>query len=199
MHHFALIPLVKLIGYPGLFAVVFFESGVFFGFFLPGASMLFAAGLLASQGFFSIWALLALIVVAAVLGDSTGYWFGAHVGVRLFLREDSRFFRHEYLQQAKDFYDTHGVVAVFLARFIPVIRTFAPIVAGIVKMRYRTFLMYNIAGAFVWGAGVTFGGYFLGQRFPFISLYLTPIVLLIVAVTLIPIFWKLYRESGAKN
>lgn len=194
MPHLALIPLVKLIGYPGLFAVVFLESGVFFGFFLPGASMLFTAGLLSSQGYFSVWVLIPLLMLAAVLGDSAGYWFGAKVGYKLFLRPNSRFFRHEYLQSAKDFYERHGVYAIVLARFVPVIRTFAPIVAGVVKMRYRSFLSYNIIGALLWAAGVTFLGYYLGEKVPFVSQYLTPIVLGIIVLTLVPLVWKLPRE-----
>lgn len=195
MHYFALIPLVKLIGYPGLFAVIFLESGVFFGFFLPGASLLFTAGLLASKGFFDPWILIGLLTLAAILGDSTGYWFGAKVGYRLFLRPNSRFFKHEYLEQAKDFYEKHGVYAVALARFVPIARTFAPIVAGIVGMRYRTFLTYNVAGAISWGAGVTFLGYFLGERVPFVGEYITPIIIVIVIVTTIPLVWQLGKKS----
>ena len=153
---FSLTTFVQAIGYPGLAAAVFLESGVFFGFFLPGASMLFTAGLLASQGFFNILILIPLLTLAAILGDNAGYWFGAKVGVRLFLRPDSRFFKHEHLEKARAFYDRHGGRAVFLGRFIPVIRTFAPIVAGVVLMRYRTFVLYNIAGALAWATGVTF-------------------------------------------
>lgn len=196
MPHFELIPLVKLIGYPGLFAVVFLESGVFFGFFLPGASMLFTAGLLASQGFFSPWVLIPLLALAAILGDSAGYWFGSKVGVSLFAREDSRFFHHRHLERAKDFYDKHGVIAIILARFIPIVRTFAPIIAGIVRMRYRTFLTYNIAGALLWGSGVTFLGYFLGAKVPMVSHYLTPIVIGIVILTCIPLFWEMRKQKN---
>lgn len=192
--HFELMQLVRDIGYPGLFAIIFLESGVFFGFFLPGASMLFTAGLLSSQGVFSPWVLIPLVTVAAILGDSAGYWFGAKVGYRLFLRPNSRFFKHEYLEAAKDFYEKHGVYAVALARFIPVVRTFAPIVAGIVKMRYRTFLSYNILGALAWAAGVTFLGYYLGEKVPFVGQYLTPIVLGIIVLTCIPLIWQLPRE-----
>jgi membrane-associated protein len=195
MHYLALAPLVKLIGYPGLFAVVFLESGVFFGFFLPGASMLFTAGLLSSHGFFNVWVLIPLLTIAAILGDSAGYWFGNKVGVRLFLRPNSKFFRHEYLEQAKIFYDRHGVYAVVLARFVPFVRTFAPIIAGIVKMRYRTFLLYNIAGALLWAAGVTFLGYYLGERVPFIGQYLTQIVLLIIALTCLPLVWNFLKSD----
>lgn len=190
-----LMHLVPLIGYPGLFAIVFLESGVFFGFFLPGASMLFTAGLLASQGLFNVWILIPLLTIAAILGDNAGYWFGAKVGYRLFLRPDSRFFRKEHLAQAKVFYERHGVYAIVFARFVPVIRTFAPIIAGIVKMNYRSFLFYNIIGALSWGAGVTFLGYFLGRRVPMVEQYLTPIVLLIIAVSFIPLIWNFYKEN----
>ena len=195
MHYLALVPMIKLIGYPGLFAVVFLESGVFFGFFLPGASMLFTAGLLASQGFFNVWVLIQLLSLAAILGDSAGYWFGAHVGVKLFERKDSKFFRQEHLARAKSFYDHHGVLAIVLARFLPVVRTFAPIVAGIVQMRYRTFLAYNVVGALLWGAGVTFIGYYLGEKIPGIQAYLMPIILVIIVLTCIPVVREYIRQK----
>lgn len=193
MHSFELMPLVKLIGYPGLFTVVFLESGVFFGFFLPGASMLFTAGLLASQGFFNIFILVPLLTLAAILGDSAGYWFGATVGYRLFLRPNSRFFRHEHLERAKQFYERHGVLAIVLARFLPIVRTFAPIVAGVVRMQYRTFLAYNVVGALLWAAGVTSIGYYLGATIPGVQTYLTPIVLAIVIATCIPVVREYLR------
>ena len=196
--HGGLVHLVEFVGYPGLFAAVFLESGVFFGFFLPGSSMLFTAGLLATQGLFNIWILIPLLAVAAVGGDSAGYWFGHTVGVSLFFKKDSRFFKHAYLEQAKDFYEKHGVLAVVLARFIPIVRTFAPIIAGIANMRYRTFLAYNITGGFLWAAGLTFIGFFLGERVPIIEHYLTPIILIIIIVSLLPIFWEL-RIPQARN
>jgi membrane-associated protein len=189
----------RLIGYPGLFAVVFLESGVFFGFFLPGSSMLFTAGLLATRGFFDVWLLIPLLTIAAALGDSAGYWFGNKVGVRLFLRPDSRFFKREYLERAKIFYDRHGVRTVVFARFVPIVRTFVPIIAGIVSMRYRTFVTYNIIGALAWAAGVTFLGYYLGEKVPFVQQYLTPIILLIIVVTTIPLFWELRKQNSEKK
>jgi membrane-associated protein len=192
-----LIQFVTLIGYPGLFAAVFFESGVFFGFFLPGSSMLFTAGLLASHGFFNIWILIPLLTLAAVLGDSAGYWFGNRLGVSLFFR-NSRFFKHQHLERAKVFYEKHGMQAVMLARFIPIVRTFAPIIAGIARMRYRMFLMYNVAGAFLWAAGVTFAGYYLGAKIPFIDQYFTPIVLAIIVISMIPFMWEL-RKPRSEN
>jgi membrane-associated protein len=194
--HAGLVHIVEYVGYPGLFAAVFFESGVFFGFFLPGSSMLFTAGLLATQGLFNIWILIPLLTLAAVLGDSAGYWFGNRVGVSLFFKKDSRFFKHEYLERAKDFYEKHGVQAVILARFIPIVRTFAPIIAGIANMRYRTFLAYNVVGGFLWAAGVAFLGYFLGRRIPFITGYITPIALIIIIVSLIPILWELRKPKN---
>jgi len=195
VHYFALIPLVRAIGYPGLFAVVFLESGVFFGFFLPGSSMLFTAGLLATRGLFNPWTLILLLSIAAALGDSAGYWFGNVVGVRLFLRPDSTWFRHDYLEKAKDFYDKHGVQTVFLARFIPIVRTFVPIVAGVVNMRYRTFLAYNVLGAILWAGGVTFLGYYLGEKVPFVQTYLTPIIVIIIIVTCIPLLWEFRKKE----
>ena len=196
--HAGLIHIVEFVGYPGLFAAVFFESGVFFGFFLPGSSMLFTAGLLATQGLFNIWILIPLLTIAAVGGDSAGYWFGNTVGVSLFFKKDSRFFKHKHLEQAKEFYEKHGVQAVILARFIPIVRTFAPIIAGIANMRYRTFLAYNVVGGFLWAAGLTFIGYFLGRRIPLLDHYITPIAVIIIIVSLIPLFWELRKSKSSK-
>ena len=186
--------IIQFVGYPGLFTAVFLESGVFFGFFLPGASMLFTAGLLASQGIFNIWILIPLLTVAAILGDNAGYWFGAKVGYRLFLRPDSRFFRQDHLKRAKEFYDRHGFLAIVLARFIPIIRTFAPIVAGVVRMRYRVFVIYNIVGALLWASGVTFLGFYLGEKIPGIDTYMTPIISGIIIVTCIPLVREFFRK-----
>jgi membrane-associated protein len=116
--------------------------------------------------------------------------------VSLFFKKDSRFFKHEYLEQAKDFYEKHGVLAVILARFVPIVRTFAPIIAGIANMRYRAFLAYNIIGGLLWAAGLTFLGYFLGTRIPAITHYITPIILVIIVVSLIPIFWELRKPKA---
>jgi membrane-associated protein len=194
--HESILSIVQAVGYPGLFAAVFLESGVFFGFFLPGSSMLFTAGLLAVTGVFNVWLLVPLLSIAAILGDSAGYWFGSRVGVSLFFRKDSRFFKHSHLERAKDFYDRHGMQAVFLARFVPIVRTFAPIIAGIVQMRYRAFLAYNIAGGVVWASALTFGGYFLGRHLPGIERYFTPIVLVIIIASMLPLFWELRKPKS---
>jgi len=190
--------LIKFVGYPGMFAIIFAESGLFFGFFLPGASLLFTAGLLASQGLFSPWILIPLVTVAAIAGDNTGYWFGAKVGIKLFTRPDSRFFKKEHVARAQHFYEKHGAKAIIMARFIPIVRTFAPIVAGIARMHYRTFLVCNIIGALLWATGVTTLGYVLGDQFPAIEGYITPIIFGIIFVSVLPILWeslKQYRAS----
>lgn len=198
MDHSTLISAVQLIGYPGIFAAIFLESGVFFGFFLPGASLLFTAGLLASKGLFNPWILIPLVTVAAILGDNAGYWFGKKIGGPL-LERNTRFFSHEHFEQAREFYERHGVLAIVLARFVPIVRTFTPIVAGMAHMRYPLFIRYNIAGALIWGAGVTGLGYFLGEKVPFVSQYLTPIVIVIVGITCIPIIWEAYKRLPKKN
>ncbi|MEK7133562.1 MAG: VTT domain-containing protein [Patescibacteria group bacterium] len=199
MPEFSLPALIQFVGYPGLFTAVFLESGVFFGFFLPGASMLFTAGLLASQGLFNVWILIPLVTIAAILGDNAGYWFGAKVGVRLFERQDSRFFHKAHLERARIFYERHGFLAIVLARFVPIVRTFTPIVAGIVGMRYRSFVLYNIAGAFMWGSGVTFIGFYLGQKIPGIEKYLTPIIVLIIMATCVPLVREYFRQKKERG
>jgi len=193
--HEGLMHVVRVIGYPGLALTIFAESGLFFGFFLPGSSMLFSAGLLAASGVFNVWILIPIMAIAAVLGDSAGYWFGTYVGMSFFFKRDSRFFKHEYLERAKVFYEAHGVQAVMLARFVPIVRTFAPIVAGIARMRYRSFVFYNILGALLWAAGITWAGYYLGKRVPFVADYITPIALVIIMLSLVPIFWEVRKPK----
>lgn len=190
--------LVRAVGYPGLFAAVFAETGVFFMFFLPGASMLFTAGLLASHGYFNVWILAPLITTAAILGDNFGYWFGSQVGHALYKREDSRFFKKAYLEKTRLFYEKHGVRAIVFARFVPIVRTFAPILAGVAEMRYRTFFTYNVVGGLLWGAGVTFGGYFLGEFVPGADRYFTAIIVGIIIATLIPLILEWYKSRVKK-
>ena len=183
--------LVAAAGYAGLFCIVFAESGLFFGFFFPGDSLLFTAGLLAWGGLFNIWLLIPLLALAAILGDQAGYWFGAKVGPALFSREDSLFFHKRHLERTQLFYAKHGARAVVLARFIPIVRTFAPIFAGIGRMRYPTFLSYNIAGGILWSTGLTLFGYFLGGTVPNSQHYLLPISALIIVVSLLPIAYEM--------
>ena len=188
--------ILPTIGYIGIFAVVFAESGLFVGFFLPGDSLLFTAGFLASQGIFDIKILSILCFIAAVAGDSVGYAFGKHIGPRLFTREDSWFFHKKNLAKAQHFYEKHGKKTIVIARFMPIVRTFAPIVAGIGNMHYKTFITYNLVGGFLWGIGVTVAGYFLGKVIPDVDKYLIPIVVLIVIVSILPSVIHLIKERN---
>mgnify|MGYP001619517984 CR=1 FL=1 len=183
---FDLISLIKTAGYLGLFGIIFAESGLFVGFFLPGDSLLFTAGFLASQGVLNIWILAPLMFVAAILGDNFGYAFGKKVGPALFKKEDSLFFRKDHIERAKVFYERYGKSTIVMARFLPVIRTFAPILAGVGNMRYPTFLFYNFIGAALWALGLTWLGYFLGSTIPNIDKYLLPIILAITIVSSLP-------------
>src|SRR5512136_2677498 len=164
--------LVINVGYIGLFAIIFAESGLFFGFFLPGDSLLLTAGLLASRydpalghTVMNIWILLIILPLAAIIGDNVGYWFGKKTGPRIFNRENSRLFKRKNLLAAKAFYDKHGGKTLILARFMPFIRTFVPIVAGAVEMEYRRFFTWNVVGGVLWGTGVTLVGYGIGKIF----------------------------------
>jgi membrane-associated protein len=168
-----------------LFLIVFAESGLFVGFFLPGDTLLFAAGFLASENLLNLPLLLILFFIAAVTGDTVGYKFGRKYGRKLFNKPDSRFFHQDNLQKAEEFYEKHGKSTIILARFIPVIRTFAPIVAGIGNMDYKTFLSYNIVGGFIWTIGVTLAGYFLGQIIPDIDKILLPVILGVIVISVL--------------
>ena len=172
--------LIKTFGTLGILAIVFIESGLLVGFFLPGDSLLFTAGLLSANGTLpDIWILLLTIPIAAIAGDQVGYAIGRKFGPPLFNRPDSRFFRREYVDRSAEFFEKHGPKTVVLARFVPIVRTFVPVMAGTSKMHYRTFVTFNIAGGLLWGVGVTALGYFLGQV-DFVKNNIEPILLLIV-------------------
>jgi membrane-associated protein len=189
--------IVKAGGYVGIALLVFAESGLLIGIFLPGDTLLFAAGLLAGGGLLSYAPLAAVVVIAAILGDSVGYWFGRNVGQALFKRPDSRIFKQEYLHRTEEFYKKYGARAVVLARFIPIIRTITPILAGVARMRYGRFLSYNVLGALVWGAGIVSAGYFLGAAIPGIERYILPISLAIVILSFLPILINVFSGKRA--
>ena len=180
-----------------LFCVVFAESGLFFGFFLPGDSLLLTAGLLAAESKLNIWYLLPLVFVAAVLGDNVGYWFGRKAGPPLFTRPASLLFKPKNLLAARAFYEKHGGKTMILARFMPFIRTFAPIVAGAVEMHYQSFLMYNAVGGLLWGVGVTLAGFALGKVFPpsVLDKYFLLIVVAVIILSVLPTAWHLWQEN----
>ena len=189
--HFDIQEFIATIGYIGIFAIVFAESGLLIGFFLPGDSLLFTAGAIAGSaklqdtlGIELSYPVLAIgCFIAAVSGDSVGYWFGHRVGRRLFQRQDSLFFKKKYLYQAEALYEKHGGKIIVIARFMPIVRTFAPIVAGIGTMHYRRFVSYNVIGGFLWAVGVTTAGYLLGEA---AEGYLMPIIVGIVLVSVLP-------------
>ena len=197
--HIDLIELVKAAGYIGIFFMAFAESGLFFGFFLPGDSLLFTAGLLASQGLFSIWALVPLLCVAAILGDNAGFWTGRKLGGWLLKQKDSLLFKKKYLFQAQAFYEKHGGKTLILARFMPAIRTFAPIAAGIADMPYNKFFFNNIVGGILWASGMTLGGYFLGRIIPNVDHYLLPIIGVIVVVSVVPAIIHMRGDGEVKK
>jgi len=189
--------LIETFGYIGLFVIIFAESGLFFGFFLPGDSLLLTAGLFASRGDLNLWILLPLLFVAAVLGDNVGYWFGRKAGPPLFTRQESLLFKPKNLLAAKAFYDKHGGKTIILARFMPFIRTFAPIVAGAVEMEYRRFMFFNLIGGLVWAIGVTLAGYWLGKAFPpeVLDKYFLIIVMVVIFISVLPTAIHLWQEN----
>ncbi len=195
---FDIILIIKTVGLIGIFLIVFAESGLFFGFFLPGDSLLFSAGLIASAGFFDIGLLVIICIVAAILGDSVGYFTGKYMGEKLFSKDRGFFFRKKRITDAEVFYQKHGVYTIVIARFIPIIRTFAPIVAGIGNMNYKTFISYNIIGAIGWVSLLVYFGYFLGQIIPDPDIYILPIVICIIFISIIPVVYK-YLIHRYKN
>ena len=190
--------IIKTLGLLGVFFIVFAESGLFFGFFFPGDSLLFTAGFLASQNYLNINILVWGSFICAVLGDSTGYWFGRKVGPKIFNKEDSIFFHKKHIERAQNFYDKYGNKTIFLARFIPIVRTFAPIVAGVGQMKYKNFITYNIVGGFALSFGMVYSGYFLGNIIPGVDKYLLPIILLIIIVSFLPILFEISKSKKEK-
>lgn len=185
--------LIEAFGTLGLFAIVFAESGLLFGFFLPGDSLLFTAGLLASRGVLNFPVIAVGCALAAIAGDQVGYVIGRKAGPALFRRPESRFFHRKNVDRAKAYFDKNGPRTIILARFIPVIRTFAPVVAGVGQMNYRKFVTYNVVGGVLWGSGVTTAGYLLGESIPDIDRWLLPIIGVIVMVSFIPVGLELLK------
>lgn len=194
-----LVTIIQTAGYLGVFAIVFAESGLFFGFFLPGDSLLFTAGFLASQGFFNIAILATGCFIAAVVGDSVGYWMGRKYGKKFFSKEDSLFFHKDHLVRANTFYKKHGGKTIIIARFMPFIRSFAPIVAGIGDMTYSSFIFFNIIGGLLWAVGLTTIGFFLGSAIPDIDKYLFPIIGLIVIVSISPAIYHALTNKETRG
>ena len=190
--------LIKIIGLIGIIFIVFAETGLFFGFFLPGDSLLFTAGILASQGILNIYTLIILCILSAILGDSVGYFSGKKYGRKLFERDAGFFFKKQRIYDAEKFYEKHGKYTIIIARFVPIIRTFAPIVAGIGNMNYKTFISYNIFGGIFWVSSITLIGYFLGSIISNPDKYIIPMVFVIIVVSSLPVVLKIIKEKFKK-
>ena len=179
--------------------IVFAESGLLFGFFFPGDTLLFAAGLIASQGQFSILAALVVIVLSAIAGGQVGYIIGRRYGPGLFRKKDGILFRHEYIDRSEKFYEKHGGKTIMLARFVPIVRTFAPVVAGIGNMDIRKFTFYNVVGSAFWGISVTLLGYYFGSKIPNIDKYLLPIIGFVMIASFAPAIYHVLKDPKARQ
>lgn len=192
--------LIRWGGYLILVAIVFCETGLLVGFFLPGDSLLITAGLVAATGTLDIWMLNLLLIPAAIIGDSVGYAIGYRAGPRLFTKEESLLFSRKHLIRTREFYERYGGKTIVLARFIPLIRTFAPVVAGIGQMQYRRFLFFNVFGGALWVASLSWAGYLLGTLVPDISRYIHVVVVVVIALSMVPVvveLWKARRRQSA--
>jgi membrane-associated protein len=190
-----------IINYGGVYLlifVIFAETGLFFGFFLPGDSLLFTAGLLASSGIIemNVYLLTAFLCIAAILGNYVGYYFGKRLGLRLYDRKDSLLYKKKYLTMTEDFYNRHGGMALIFGRFLPIIRTFAPILAGVINMNLLKFSFYNVAGSILWVFSFVLGGYYLGKAFPGLKDYLEYVVVALIIITAIPVIQTVRKERS---
>jgi membrane-associated protein len=187
--------LVRTGGLLALIIIVFTETGLLVGFFLPGDSLLVTAGIFAASGDLDLLTLNTTLSLAAIAGDSVGYGIGARTGPRIFSREDSFFFNRKHLISAKEFYDRHGGFTIFIARFMPVIRTFAPVVAGVGAMKYRKFIAYNVFGGIFWVLSMTLAGYYLGKMIPDIQKRIHVVIVVVIVLSLLPAVFKFGREK----
>ena len=178
--------------------IVFAESGLLFGFFFPGDTLLFLTGTLAAQGQFSLLAAVSVIMVSAILGGQAGYVIGKRGGRKLFNKKDGILFRHEYIQRSEEFYEKHGGKTILLARFIPIVRTFAPVVAGMGNMDQKRFTFYNVAGSALWGAGITTLGYFFGKQIPNIDAYVLPIIAAVMVLSFGPAAFHILKDPRSR-
>jgi membrane-associated protein len=188
--------IIRFGGYLGLIAIVFAETGLLAGFFLPGDSLLVTAGLFAARGDLSVWVLLVTLSIAAIVGDAVGYTIGRRAGPLLFAREDSLLFKRKHLMRAKAFYEKHGGKTIVIARFVPIVRTFAPTVAGAAEMPYRRFAMFNIAGGLLWVWSMVLGGYLLGKSMgpDIVNKYLHYVIAIVVVLSILPAVFEWWRE-----
>ena len=179
--------------------IIFAESGLLLGFFLPGDTLLFGAGLAASQGKFSLLALIIAVVIAAVVGDNVGYSIGRRAGPRIFKKKDGILFRQEYLTKSEEFYEKHGGKTIILARFTPIVRTFAPVVAGAGKMSRQKFMFYNIIGGVLWGGGMSVLGYSIGSKIPHLDKYIEVVIIGVMLFSILIAFGHLLKDPKTRT
>ena len=201
IEHYGIESLISTVGIAGIAGIIFAESGLLIGFFLPGDSLLFTAGFLVQAGVikFNIFALMGILFVAAIAGDNVGYSFGRRFGRRLFQKKDSLLFHQGNLKRAEDFYKKHGPKTIVIARFVPVVRTFAPIVAGISKMDRKTFFIYNLFGGFVWAAGLTYIGYAAGRVIEKYGINIEYVILGIILISVLPPALHIFKEKENRD
>lgn len=192
---FDLITIIKTAGYFGLFGMIFAETGLLFGFVFPGDSLLFTAGILASQGYLNIAVLIFVFFLGVLAGDNTGYYLGWKLGPKIFNKEESFFFKKSHLKKSQEFFEKYGAKTLVIARFVPVVRTFAPTLAGVGKMKYYKFLTFSLIGSMLWSVGLTLLGYFLGSKIPNIDTYLLPIIALIIILSISPYLYKFFTNK----
>ena len=191
---YSLDALIQWGGYVLLVAIVFSETGLLIGCFLPGDSLLITAGLLAATGHFNIWWLNGLLIAAAIIGDSVGYAIGRRLGPRIFTRQKSLLFNPKHVERTRRFYEKYGPKTIVIARFVPIVRTFAPVLAGVGTMEYRRFLVYNVVGGVGWVVSMSWAGYLLGRTMPNISRHIHILVLVVIVLSCVPIAIEIYRE-----
>ncbi len=196
---YSLDALIRWGGYVLLVAIVFTETGLLVGVFLPGDSLLITAGLVAAAGALNVWWLAAMLIVAAVVGDSTGYAIGVRIGPRLFTRQKSLLFNPRHVERTRRFYERHGAKTIVIARFVPIVRTFAPVLAGVGQMQYRRFVSYNVVGGAGWVLSMTGAGYLLGHAVPNIDRHIHVVVLAVIVLSCVPIAIELFRERRRQS
>ena len=196
---YSLDDLIRWGGYVILFAIVFTETGLLIGFFLPGDSLLITAGIVAAAGGLNIWWLNVVLIVAAITGDSVGYAIGVRLGPRLFKRPQSLLFNPRHIERTRVFYERHGPKTIVIARFVPIVRTFAPVVAGVGQMEYRRFIFYNVAGGIGWVTSMTWAGYGLGRVIPNLGSYIHLVVGIVIVLSVIPILIEILKERRRRS
>ncbi len=191
----SLISIIKAIGYIGVFGIIFAETGVFFGFILPGDTLLFACGVLAYKKYFNLPLIIIIIALAAICGGFFGYWFGKKVSEKIFTKKDTLFFKKKHLEKAHDFFNEYGSKTIFIGRYVPIVRTFVSTIAGVANMKYKKFAVYNIVGAIAWATTIPLLGYFVGKRIPSIDDYILPIIFIACILSFSPIVYEVIRKK----